>query len=150
MRLVMSAVFFAAASFALMPASSADSSRAAATSWIFRVAYSTGQYSDSTDPSESGPLLMYTGASWRCSRNAVTLNNEGAMVGGFTCTQPVGTGQVFITAGCAATADSGDHATATISDSTTKAYMRLTVSCTTKVPARPAVSKSAPPIEKDL
>lgn len=150
MRLIMSAVVFAAASFGLMPASSADSSRSAVTSWIFRVAYSTGQYSDSTDPAETGSVLMYTGASWRCSRDAVTLNNAGFMVGGFSCGQPAGTGQVFVTAGCAATSDYGDHASAMISDATAKGYMRLTVSCTTKVPVRPAASKSAAAIEKDL
>ena len=149
MRLIMSAVFFAAASFALMPTSSADGSRAV-TSWTFVVSYSTGQYSESQDPTESGPLLMYTGASWRCSRTAVSLNNDGNLVAGFFCSQPVGTGQVFVTVRCSPTADSGDYASSTISDSTTKAFMRLSVGCTTKVPARPAVSKSAPAIEKDL
>lgn len=149
MRLIMSAVFFAAASFALMPTSSAEGSRPI-TSWKFLVNYSTGQYTESQDPTESGSVLMYTGASWRCTRTAVSLSNDGNLVAGFFCSQPVGTGQVFVTVKCSPTADSGDYAASTISDSTTKAFMRLSVGCTTKVPARPAVSKAAAAIENDL
>jgi hypothetical protein len=150
MRLTVSAVFFAAVSVSFAPSASADRPRAS-TTWSFRVIYSTGPYSESHDPAESGSVLMYTGASWRCTRDAVSLMEDGKLLGGFVCRQATGTARVFVTAACPATSEGIDHAEATISDSTTKAFMRLSAFCSTKAAAtRPDPTKSTAPIESNL
>ncbi len=151
MRPILLAVVIGGLSFGEISTSSADGARWE-TNWIFRVEYSTGQFSESADPAGSVSVLMYTGASWRCRRDAVSLTDSGKLVGGFYCSQPAGTGQVFITAYCEPNGETGGFGSASISDTTSKASMKLSSSCVTKLirSEKPAPARAPVSIDKNL
>ncbi|HSO33810.1 MAG TPA: hypothetical protein VLT33_14860 [Labilithrix sp.] len=149
MRSIVSAVVFSAVSFCFLSGAEADGGRGQ-TTWGFKVTYSTGQFTESADPTESGQVLMYTGATWRCRREAVSLTERGNLMGGFFCHQPAGTGQVYIRALCEPNNEGSDFSSSMISDSTTTAFMKLSAFCTTKVAARAAPTKSVTPVESNL
>lgn len=115
----------------------------AVTQWYFRVNYESGQYSESTDASVSGPILMY-GGRWRCERKAAALYKTGNIAAGFACNNP--SGWVNVIAYCAATSEDTDRVSAQIGDET--GYVQLTARCATVVPKAP--SKPAKSTDKNL
>lgn len=118
------------------------------TNWYFRIDYESGQFSESTDPTAHGPVLMYTGSPWRCERKEVTLNTSGFLVGGFNCTHNSGSGWVSIIGSCHATKPDEDTARGGIGGGSS--YIRVLVMCATKSTAPAGPAKATGTIERNL
>lgn len=109
------------------------------TIWMFHASYPSGQYIESTDPSVAGPILMYTGATWRCRREALSLGASGRLGAGFTCSN--GATFVNIIAGCHGSETSDDRAQAGVGDG--NGYVNLSVRCSTIAKPKASGPKSA-------
>lgn len=104
------------------------------TTWYFRVAYSSGQFSESVDETNSGPVLMPTGSSWKCSRQAASLTKGGRIMAGWSCSS--GSGWVNVLAACPGTAAGDDMGSAQLG--TGQDWTNFTVRCATAAATPPA------------
>jgi len=112
------------------------------TIWNFRVSYSTGQFSESTDETSSASVLMPSNSPWTCRRTAAGLTKSGWISAGYTCTS--GSAWVNAIAMCPGTTPGSDQNAVQLGNG--EQWANLMVKCTTVAP----VPTPKPPADRGI